>query len=185
MSPWQLRQIAVKINKGALIAYPTDTIWGFGCHPLRADSVERLQSLKRRSHRKGLILLSSSLDFCAAYIDDSQFRNHYEILARPLSNPVTWLVKARQDCPSSLTGSTGMIAIRITHKPLLAQLCNFLQSPLVSTSANFSGKTTARNSLLVHRHFKSRVDIIIEGFTTDCQQPSEIRVLETGEILRS
>lgn len=184
MSPWHLRHIARQIENGALIAYPTDTIWGFGCHPLSFASVRRLQNLKRRPQHKGLLLLSSSLDFCVPYIDDADIQQLSDAVSQPQTRPVTWIVKCSPDCPDWLTGKTDTIAIRITHNPLIKQLCETLRSPLVSTSANISGRPTARNSLLVHKHFRYQVDFIVEGFKTGSCQSSEIRNLKTSEILR-
>lgn len=185
MSPWRLRQIAFQINSGALIAYPSDTLWGFGCHPLSWRTVNRIQSLKQRSPFKGLILLSSDLDLLYPYLDRSELQRRLKTLSQPAVKPVTWIIKASPDCPAWLTGESSSIAIRITDKPLIKQLCKTLQAPLVSTSANISGRATARNSLLVHKHFHSQVDIIIEGFYDVSRQASEIRDIQTGKILRS
>ena len=74
MSPWSLNRFVRAVARDAVFAYPTDTIWGFGCHPLSASGVARILSIKGRSVAKGLILLSSDLDYCRPYIaaDDAQ-----------------------------------------------------------------------------------------------------------------
>lgn len=189
MSPWRLRHISYRIQQGAIIAYPTDTIWGLGCHPLRQHSINRLQELKKRPAGKGLILLSSSIDFCRRYIDEKTLNNYYDRLSQPLPRPVTWIVKSSERCPAWLTGKNTTIAIRITKKPLINYLCNTIKSPLTSTSANYSGQPTCRNSLKVHQYFHQHVDYILPDLdphsaTPSKPQASQIRDIETNKIFR-
>ncbi len=185
MSPWRLREISRQINRGALIAYPTDTIWGFGCSPLSVRAVERLQQLKRRSANKGLILLSPELEYLKPFIDESTYYRYHKRLSLVTKKPVTWIVKASQYCPDWLTGYRDTVAIRLTRVTQVKFLCDFSHTPLVSTSANISRRKPIRNSLLAHKHFQHSVDYIIEGFETGSQQASEITDLKTGKILRA
>jgi L-threonylcarbamoyladenylate synthase len=185
VSPWRLRQIAFEVKSGAVIAYPTDTIWGFGCHPLNDLAVTRIQQLKKRSRQKGLILLSSSLELCRPFLDPTVYSNHYNQLSTIQARPTTWIVKAHRNCPAWLTGNSEFIAFRITHRPHINTLCQSLQAPLVSTSANISGRKTARNGWLVHKLFQSLVDYIIEGHELKSAQASRIIELESGKILRA
>lgn len=184
MSPWRLRQIALQLNHGKVIAYPTDTIWGLGCHPMQLAAVRRIQLIKQRPLRKALILLSSSLDFFQAYADEKLLRQQADSIRKQRSRPVTWVVKAGPHCPSWLTGGSQTIAIRVSNKEPIRQLCEAIRAPLVSTSANISGHPSARNGLIVHKIFHRQVDFIIEGFTCDAGKASQIRDLESGKILR-
>lgn len=185
MSPWRLQQIAIHITRGALIAYPTDTIWGFGCNPESINAIHRLQKLKQRSAGKGLILLSPRLVYLQPFIEKSIFSMLPRQNLQPVDRPVTWIIKASENCPVWLTGNSKTIAIRICNTQPVKILCNSMQSALVSTSANISGCNTARNSFRVHSLFQDKVDFIIEGFNTGSTTASEIRDLETGKILRS
>ena len=184
MSPWRLRQIAKQVERGALIAYPTDTIWGFGCYPLSSRAVNRLQQLKQRSQGKGLILLSSKLNYLKPFIDDFIFNTYNHQLSLKNSKPVTWIVKSSKHCPGWLTGYSNNIAIRLTQVPQVNIICQSMQSPIVSTSANVSGRAPVRNSFQAHKKFHHKVDYIIEGFDTGSQSASEIRELNTNKILR-
>lgn len=185
MSPWRLREISRQINRGAIIAYPTDTIWGLGCNPLSKQAIMRLQHLKRRSANKGLILLSSRLDYLQPYIDPDEYNKYHHHLSVISVEPLTWIVKASRVCPDWLTGNRDTLAIRLTRVKLVNQLCELMHSPLVSTSANISGRSPIRNSLLAHKHFQQSVDFIVEGFKTRSTQASRIKDLKTGKILRA
>lgn len=183
MSAWRLNRFARAAARGAVFAYPTDTIWGFGCHPLIESSVMRILDIKQRPAGKGLILLASRLEYCAAYIDLDT--DAMRPIAEPVTHPTTWLVPASSFCPPWLHGEHPTIAIRITDHPLAQALCDRLEAPLVSTSANRSGRANARNALQVRRQFADQLDFIATGFPAGTGRPSEIKSLLTGEITRS
>ncbi len=183
MSPWALNRLATALARGAVIGYPTDTIWGFGCHPLRPHSVDRILDIKRRAASKGLILLSSRIDYCVPYLDLGD--TELESIRLPCARPTTWIVPASKACPQWLRGDHPTIAIRVTDHPLLRTLCTALESPLVSTSANRAGKSSVRNAWQMRRQFGKELDFIVTGFTAGGNRPSEIKFLHSGATLRS
>jgi len=183
MSPWALDRLARAVSQGAVFGYPTDTVWGLGCHPLIARAVARILQLKQRTPDKGLILLASRLEHCLPYIAASDAE--LEPLTRPAERPTTWLVPASEHCPLWIRGIHPTVAIRITDHPLLEQLCERLEAPVVSTSANRSGASTVRNALQLRRQFGDRLDFVIGGFSTGGNRPSDIKSLLSGKTLRS
>lgn len=183
MSPWALNRFIHAVSRGAVFGYPTDTIWGFGCHPLIEASVTRILQIKNRPAHKGLILLSSRLEYCAAYLDADS--NQLKSIQNPGEQPTTWLVPASEYCPPWLCGMNPTVAIRITHHPLLQLLCDRLQSPIVSTSANRAGHATVRNAVQMHKYFADELDFIVTGFTTGSDHPSKIKSLASGQTVRA
>ena len=183
MSPWKFNRFIQAIGQGAVFGYPTDTIWGFGCHPLIAESVARILEIKRRPSHKGLILLSSRLEYCAAYVDADV--DQMRPIQEPTARPTTWLVPASEFCPDWLRGEFPTIAIRITDHPLLRLICDRIEAPVVSTSANRSGRAPVRNSLHMRKQFGNELDYVITGYTAGSGRPSEIKSLFSGEILRA
>ncbi len=182
MSPWILNRYVRAIARGAVFAYPTDTIWGFGCHPLDAAAVARILAIKRRPAAKGLILLASKLDYVEPFIAvDAAAR---DALAQPAAQPTTYLVPARADCPVWLTGAHPTIAIRITDHPLIERLCDGIEAPLVSTSANRARGPSVRNALQARRRFGAELDFVIPGYTAGSGRASTIKSLADGTIIR-
>jgi L-threonylcarbamoyladenylate synthase len=182
MSPWALNRLVHAISAGAVIGYPTDTVWGLGCDPSNYDSVARILRIKNRRPDKGLILLSSRLEFCIPYIDvDAQQR---ETLLAACVRPTTWLVPASEACPWWIRGRYPSVAIRVCDHPLVKALCDCLKAPLVSTSANRAGRSTVRNALQMRRQFDCELDRIVTGFDTGGNRPSEIKSLASGTTLR-
>lgn len=183
MSPWALNRFVHTVSRGAIFGYPTDTVWGFGCHPLIASSVSRILQIKNRSPDKGLILLSSRIEYCSAYLGVEA--DELESIRLPTERPTTWLVTASEFCPPWIHGIYPTVGIRITSHPLIQSICDGLQAPIVSTSANRRGKATARTSFQMRKQFSSELDFIVNGFATGSHQPSEIKSLTSGTILRT
>jgi L-threonylcarbamoyladenylate synthase len=178
-----LNRLAQALSAGAVIAYPTDTIWGFGCDPANGAAVARLLRIKQRPVHKGLILLASDMQYCDPFVELEPGQR--DIMLQPRERPTTWLVRASAHCPWWIRGSHPTVAIRITDHPLISFLCERLQSPLVSTSANRAGRSNARNTLQLQRQFAGELDCIVSGFASGGGQPSEIISLDSGTTIRT
>ena len=185
MSPWSIKRLSKAVENGAIIAYPTDTIWGFGCYPLRASSVIKILNIKQRSVAKGLILLSSRMEYCAPYIDPDLSEEQIDLVQQQNQHPVTWLVPAARNCPVWLRGDFSTVALRITNHPFIEAICSEMHSPIVSTSANRHRRSTIRSALQARRQFGEELDYIVTGFNTGTNRASEIKSLATGNTVRA
>ena len=171
-SAWQIQQIAQKIRRGAVLAYPTEAVWGLGCDPFNATAVARLLALKERPEHKGLILVAADIEQFAGLLDGLS-AEQLQQLADSWPGPTTWLVPHHDS-----------VAIRVSAHPLVAQLCE-LTGPLVSTSANPSGRLPAKSRLRIEQYFHGQLDAVLNGELGQSSKPSTIRDLRTGKVLRS
>lgn len=170
------------VRAGGVVAYPTEGVFGLGCMPDDADAVIRVLTIKQRSPAAGLILIASDIAQLAGWIE---LPDKFTTLASSLSNPVTWVVPAAAGVPYWILGRHVKLAVRITRHPVAAALCEAVDSPLVSTSANVAGHPPACNVFVVRRTLGHLVDCIVPGSCGPSRGPSEIRDLETGKILRA
>ena len=166
---------------GGVIAYPTEGVFGLGCLPDDIDAVERILRIKQRSPTKGLILIAARPGQLDDWIDPSVDGG----LPDPdLRQPVTWIVRPAARVPGVVTGDNPGLAVRITTNPTAAAICDAVDMPIVSTSANVSGRPVARNMFVLRRNFGRLVDYVVPGECGPASGPSEIRELETGRVLR-
>lgn len=166
---------------GGIIAYPTEGVFGLGCLPDDVDAVERLLAIKQRSPRKGLILIAARPEQFDDWIEASDCR----ALPKPdPRQPVTWIVRPAVRVPAIVTGDNPGLAVRITTNPVAAAICDAVDMPIVSTSANIAGRPVARNAFILRRNFGHLVDYVVPGECGPASGPSEIRELATGSILR-
>ena len=166
---------------GGVIAYPTEGVFGLGCLPDDVDAVARILAIKQRSPRKGLILIAARPGQFEDWIDPAVCG----ALPEPdPQQPVTWIVTPTARVPAIVTGDNPGLAVRITTNPVAAAICNAVDMPIVSTSANVAGRPVARNALVLQRNFGHLVDYVVPGECGPASGPSEIRELATGTVLR-
>lgn len=166
---------------GGVIAYPTEGVFGLGCLPDDVDAVARILFIKQRSPRKGLILIAARPAQFEGWIDSAVGG----ALPKPdPRKPVTWIVPPTTRVPAIVTGDNPGLAIRITTNPVAAAICNAVDMPIVSTSANVAGRPVARNAFVLRRNFGRLVDYVVPGECGPASGPSEIRELATGRVLR-
>lgn len=182
ISRWQLQQAAQKIRHGALIACPTEAVWGLSCDPMNRQAVERLLNIKQRQAHKGLILVAADIQQLTSLLDGLP-NQQLQQLQQSWPGPNTWLVPHRNLLPAWITGSHATVALRVSAHPLLQQLCQ-LTGPLVSTSANPARRPAASSRLRVEQYFHGQLDLVLNGQLGQQQQPSCIRDLATGQIIR-
>ena len=181
-SQFAVQRAARVIESGGVLAYPTEAVWGLGCDPWDAEAVQRLLALKQRPLSKGLILVSGTLEDFAWLLHDLPNAKLSELrLSWP--GPHTWLVPHQGRVPHWISGDSEFVALRVSAHPTIAAL-TALTGPVVSTSANPSGKSSARSRLRLEQYFHQQLDGILPGALGEAANPSIIRDLISGAVLR-
>ena len=178
---------AVKVlQQGGVIAYPTEAVYGLGCDPQNLAAVKIILQLKQRKKEKGLILVASSYDQFKNYIQPLENAIEKKLLNswKDKTKAITWLVPVKKETSEYLKGQFDTIAIRVSHHPLVKELCEKFAGAIVSTSANISTHDAARTAEQVKQIFADKIDFIIEGETDINAQPSEIRDALSNKIIR-
>lgn len=182
LSSWRAQQVAQVVRAGGLIAYPTEAVWGLGCDPWDSVAVYRLLALKERPVEKGLILLADNIrqfDFLLADLPQIW----QDQLASTWPGPNTWLVPHQNRLPEWIVGKHSSVALRVSDHPLVRDLCA-LTGPLVSTSANPAGRPPALTRLRIEQYFAGQLDAVLTGALGGRKNPSCIRDLQSGRVLR-
>lgn len=173
-------------RQGGIIAYPTEAVFGLGCDPDNQQAIEKLLTIKDRPVEKGLILLAANYTQLLPYIDDSQIsqEQHSLVLSR-WPDGITQLMPKNKNTSTLLSGKFPMIAVRITSQADVVALCNAVDKPIVSTSANLSGEQPAKTWQAVEKALSDKVDFIIKGKTLGYDKPSKIIDALNGETIRT
>ncbi|UYB52902.1 Sua5/YciO/YrdC/YwlC family protein [Xanthomonas sp. AM6] len=179
-------QAVAVLQRGGVIAYPTEAVWGLGCDPHDEAAVTRLLRIKQRPVEKGLIVVAAELEPLRPLLDLSALPA--ERLAAVLGSwpgPHTWVLPAAAHAPRWVTGAHRGIAVRISAHPQVAALCRAWGGALVSTSANRGGEPPARQRADLDPQLLAALDGVVGGDTGDLAQPTPIRDAVSGEILRA
>lgn len=178
-----VRDLRHFLQRGGILAYPTESCFGLGCDPKNRAAVKRLLRLKGRPQHKGLILIADCQCQLKSYMQPVP-PEQQQLLNASWPGARTWLVAAAKKCPPWLTGRHASIAVRVTAHKSSADLCRSINMALVSTSANRSGCQPAKTARECQQFFGSTIKII-SGRIGKNRKPSTIQDLVTGRIIRA
>lgn len=155
----ELHKTVKILENGGLILYPTDTIWGIGCDATNPEAVEKVYALKQRTDSKALICLVAN---------DAMLERHilnvsdlaYDIIDLA-TKPTTIIFDKPKDVAKNLIAEDNTLAVRIASDKFCKYLINKFKKPIVSTSANISGKPTPKNKNEISNVILKGVDYIV------------------------
>ena len=175
------------LHQGGVIAYPTEAVYGLGCDPKNLSAVKKILDLKLRKKEKGLILVASDFEQLKSYIKPLEKTIENKLLDswHEQRNAITWLVPVDKNISIYLKGQFDTLAVRVSHHPVVKELCDKFAGAIISTSANIATQEAARTAEDVKHIFADKIDFIIEGETDINAQPSEIRDALTDKIIRT
>lgn len=167
------------LKKGGIILYPTDTIWGIGCDATNEEAVKKIYDLKQRSDAKSMLVLVGS--------EGELQRNVEEVpeaawmLIETAVNPITIIYDRPKGIARNLLAEDGSAGIRITSELFSRTLCNRLRHPIVSTSANISGKKTPVTFSEIDEDIKKGVDYIVRFRQNDISRHKSSNIIKVSD----
>lgn len=130
---------AIKVLKeGGVILYPTDTIWGLGCDATNAQAVEKIFKIKQRSESKSLIVLAADADMICRYV--KEIPEMAITLLEINDKPMTIIYPGGMGLAQNAIAEDGSVGIRVPEHEFCNALLRKFRKPIISTSANISGK---------------------------------------------
>ncbi|MBP9722309.1 MAG: Sua5/YciO/YrdC/YwlC family protein [Gammaproteobacteria bacterium] len=176
------------LKQGEIIAYPTEAVYGLGCDPANHQALEDLLCLKQRSTNKGLILIAADLKQVEFYIDYINLSQEIQIKLFNSEDFITWLLPLNKKNLSKidplLYSNFDTIAVRISGHPVVKNLCNLFNGPIISTSANLSGADAIKDPKILQQVFINKISGIVLGDLGGYENPSTIINSITGKIIR-
>jgi len=165
------------VQEGGIILYPTDTIWGIGCDAANTEAVQRIYRLKQRDEAKSMIILLDNDNKLQSYI--SEVPDIAYDLIEFAENPLTLVMPGAKNLSPAIINADGTVGIRVTSHPFCQQLIQRLRRPLVSTSANISGKPSPQYFSQIEQEIIDGVDYVvdIDQHSMEIKNPSTIMKL--------
>jgi len=172
-----LSAVTAHLQRGGLLAYPTETVYGLGSRAREAE-VRALARLKGRRPNKPFLLLVSSRTMAEA--QGLAFNEVASALARAFwPGPLTLVLPGGGGrLPDLLRGPEGGIAVRWTSHPGMARLVAALEEPITSTSANLPGQPPAPGAEAILRDFAAAAEagtlVVLDGGVLGNSPPSTV-----------
>ena len=180
----EIKKACEVLQKGGVILYPTDTVWGIGCDATNEEAVKRVFEIKQRADSKAMLVLVDSpvkVDFYVQDVPDVAWD-----LIEVADKPLTIIYSGARNLAPNLLAEDGSVGIRVTGEDFSRRLCQQFRKAIVSTSANISGQPGAANFSEISDEVKSQVDYVV-GFRQDDMsrpKPSSIIKLEKGGVIK-
>jgi L-threonylcarbamoyladenylate synthase len=172
-----------KLRNGGTILYPTDTIWGIGCDATNEEAVRKIYKIKQRPESKSMIVLLADARDINRYISMPE-PYIFEFLQK-LVRPTTVIYEGAVGLAENLIAADGSIGIRVVKDDFCRHLIKRFGKPLVSTSANISGREAPANFKNISGEVRDAVDYIVKYRQTDEQPASPstvVRFNRNGEV---
>jgi tRNA threonylcarbamoyl adenosine modification protein (Sua5/YciO/YrdC/YwlC family) len=183
--PRRIEEIKTALSDGAVMLYPTDTVYAIGCDLNAKSAVERVRKIKQLANDKPLTFLCSSLSNVATYANVSD--TAYRIMKHLIPGPYTFLLPATKLVPrlvqSPKRKTTG---IRVPNHKVCLELLSALGNPIISTSAHLPPDETNNGILgLEEEQNLSRVELFdrLEGLVDVIVDTGEEPNYEVSTIL--
>ena len=164
--PRRIDEIVDALKQGAIMLYPTDTVYAIGCDLQSKTAVKRVREIKQLSNDKPLTFCCSSLSNISAYavVTDQAYR----IMKHLIPGPYTFILPASRLVPKLVMNpkrkTTG---IRVPDNPICQAILASLANPIISTSAHLPDEegslpTLGQEKVRLFDSISHLVDIIIE-----------------------
>jgi L-threonylcarbamoyladenylate synthase len=172
-NPQFIRYAASWLNRGAVVAIPTDTLYALAADPVNLAAVEQIFRVKGRPDSRALPILINSIKH-AAILARELPDNFFRLAETCWPGPLTIVVDASNRLPLKVTANTGRVALRWPNHEVVRRLIDEIGVPLTGTSANLSGSPTCESGEEVFRQLGDRIPVILDAGETQDMLPSTI-----------
>jgi len=181
-APRHIKMVIETLEKGGLVIFPTDTIYGLGCsiHQSRAvDKIAQIKGIKKEKANFSVIFNSlSMLSEFTKPLENTIFR----LIRRNLPGPFTFILNANNNIPKIFQSKKKTVGIRIPDDPIISLIVEELGHPLLTTSIRDEDEVVeyTTDPGLIYEKYKDVVDIVIDaGYGGN--EPSTIVDCTSGE----
>jgi L-threonylcarbamoyladenylate synthase len=157
-----LAEAVATLRRGALVAFPTETVYGLGADASNEAAVRRIFAAKGRPHSHPLIVhvaTSAGLHELSLQVPETA-----ELLAaRFWPGPLTLVLRRGARVLPIVTGGQETVALRVPHHPLALALLRSFPSGLAAPSANRFGSVSPTSAEHVRQDLGNRVAVVLDG----------------------
>ena len=164
-NPRHMDAIVECLQRGGLVVFPTDTIYGLGCDIYNHKAAERLAAIKGKKLEKAeFSFIFSDLSHLSDFTKQLD-KNVFKLLKKNLPGPFTFILPANSNVPKIFKGKKKTIGIRVPNNRIVTDLVKMLGNPLLTTSVHDEDQVIeyTTDPELIHEKYGEKVDIVIDG----------------------
>ncbi len=153
--------IQESLENGAIIGYPTDTLYGLGCDLFNIKAIKTLHAMRGLSEKRPLSLIFKDIKDISNYAILTDFA--FQVLKSTLPGAYTFILKAKRIIPRLLMTSKKEVGVRIPNHPVPLGLVNLLGRPIINTTAKLVGQEPMSDPKEIERYFRGQVSFVVDG----------------------
>jgi L-threonylcarbamoyladenylate synthase len=157
-----LEDAIATIQRGGVVAFPTDTVYGIGASLQRRDALARIYNIKGRAADKPIPILISRPDIIDT-LSDAADEELVELAFRFWPGPLTIILKAKDSLPAEVVASDGTFGVRIPDHSIPLAIAQHVGGAIATTSANRSGSPPATTAKAIQESLGDALDMILDG----------------------
>ena len=147
-------------NNSEVLAFKTDTVWGFGARPDDSAAIEKIYEIKKRDENKPLILMSNSFEHIEKYVKNIP-DYAYELIEKYLPGGLTLIFEKSKFCSDIITRGKNTVGIRIPDSLDFSKIIDKTDCKvLATTSCNLSNEPPVKNYKEAVEKFSKSATII-------------------------
>lgn len=172
-----IRHVSEVLERGGLIAYPTDTFYGIGCDLFNKKGIQLIYRLKNRPLKKPFSFVCDSLKEINRYAIVSNYA--YKTMKRLLPGPYTFVLEGTRLVPKIMLTKRKTVGIRVPDNKICLGIVRMLGRPIISTSAGYDDPQSIKEA------YASFLNVIVDGGVF-YQSPSSVVSLvdDIPEVIR-
>lgn len=164
-NPEAIRRAGQLLRDGALVVFPTETVYGLGGNATDSDAAKKIYAAKGRPSDNPLIIHVARPEDAERYAVTSE--TYYRLAKAFMPGPLTVILPKKDTVPPSVTGGLDSVAVRCPSHPVARAIIDASGVAIAAPSANLSGKPSPTSSSHVIADLSGRVDMIVDG--GDCE----------------
>tara|TARA_B100001093_G_C26579844_1_gene906774 strand:+ start:350 stop:913 length:564 start_codon:yes stop_codon:yes gene_type:complete len=179
----EIKKASIILKNGGIILYPTDTIWGIGCDATNYDAVQKIIDIKKRSKSKSFIVLVENEIRLEQTIEEVP-KAAWDLI-KYSEKPLTIIYDRPKGIASNAINSDNSLGVRLVRDYFCEELIRLINKPIISTSANLSGKPSAKCFSDISDEIKNSVDHIVnlrQNYNESQHNSSIIKLNKSGLI---
>lgn len=178
----KIQEIVGTLSEGKTIIYPTDTVYGLGCLIDKEKALDKIFQIKQRPYSKPLSIACGSIESARKYAHIGKKEEKY--MKEKLGQHYTFLLEKKNTLSEKITGKSDKVGLRIIHLPLIQQILEKTRSPIITTSANITGKRATNNISQINQKIIEKADLALDANTFGVGRPSTVVDMESKKIIR-
>jgi len=160
--PRLIRQVADKLRNGAIICYPTDTVYGIGCDIFNQKAIKKIFQIKQRPKYQPFSFMCSNLKDISEYAHVSN--TAYRLMKKNLPGPYTFVLPGSKLVPKIMVTKQKTVGIRVPDNRISLALIEELGNPILNTSAILDKNAPPLTEAFEFEERLGKViDLIIDG----------------------